>query len=136
MRVPSPGEELFRQWDERKAFAKRLVRVRICGAGTRRTHPRCSKRLLKTNAGRAREYKLPSRPPLSSKRLVRGVLSQQAPVVGLRSQEPSRRKAVQREIVPLRALQRIVSFVSNVGEPGTAYPGGKRQDRDCTRREF
>src|SRR5277367_3334727 len=110
MRVAAAGEELFGQWDQRDPGAERLIRIDIDGTGSRRPDHRAAKNLLHANAGGTGEYELMSRSTFSAKGVVTRVLSQQTSIVRLRREVAGCGEAVEREVVPFRAFQRVVAL--------------------------
>src|ERR1700733_15624747 len=69
---------------------------------------------------------------LPSKRVIRRILPQGAAEIRLRPEVLGRSKNIQCVVTALRTLQRIVSFVANVGEAGTVDTGRKGEYRDLT----
>src|ERR1700722_9770326 len=129
MRVAAAGKELLRQRDGPNVGACRLTR-RVQRARPGRQDLRAPKRLLHANAGRAGKYELVSGLALSAKRIVGRILRQQAAEIAFRTEVTGGGKTVEREIVSLGALQRIVALVANEGKARAAHAGRKREERD------
>src|SRR5579863_4372457 len=127
MRVATASKELLGQRNQGESLAEGLSRLRVGHARPRRPDSGAANRLLHADRGRTREHELMSSLALASKSLVGGVLRQQPAEVGLRPKVARRGKAIQSEIASLGALQRVVPFVADVGEPGTAHSGRKRE---------
>src|SRR5579864_3376366 len=130
MRVATAGEELFGQRNKRDSLAHRLSSVRVQGTSPGRHHSSASVGLLQADARRTRKHILTPGPSLSSKCVIRGILSKRPAEIGLRAERFGRGKSIQRDISSLRTLQGIVPFIVDKGESRTAHTRRKREQRD------
>ena len=132
MRVSAPGEELFRQRNDRDSLAHRFPGIWVQRTSPRGHNSSTSEGLLQADASRTGKHVLTPRLALSSKRIIGGMLAQGPAEIGFRAEGGGRGKSIQREISSLCALKGIVPFIVNKGESRTAHTGRKREQRDFT----
>ena len=135
MRVAPAREELFRQRDQRKSLAERLIGLWVGSTRAWRTYPGAIERLLDADRRGSRENKLSVYFAFASKGLISRVLRQQSAEIRFRAQKPDRVEAIQGEVVSFRAFQRIVALVANEGKARAPHTRGQRKNRNFARRE-
>src|ERR1035441_9696141 len=129
MGVSAARKELLGQRDGCEVGTGRLPR-RIQRTRTGRQNPGFVNRLLHADGRRTGEHVLMTGLALASKGVIGGILRQRAAEIGFSSKVLGRSKTIEREITPLRAFEGIVTFVTDVGEPRTAYACRQGEDRD------
>src|ERR1700682_5021064 len=121
MRVSTASKEKFGQGNNRGARrADVLPSPGIGGAGSWGQDSGLPEWLFQSDGRRARKHVLAPWTSFAPERVVGRVLGDCAAEIGFGAEVTGRSEDIQREIVPFRAFERVVAFVSDVGEARTA----------------